>query len=175
MRALGAFPRRHVVVVPLCFLLVGVIGWIDRSFGGAETPPPGARQKNKNDFASQIGTTDAPHTVRLGPGIPTGSAIPFAPPVVIDYRQNASDRPTHVWQIGVERLIRGGYVGAFSRAGGGGCSFDIECDDCNPCTSDSCADATCQGGDTPGSPCQGDLDCPGTEPTPDGACVSLGD
>lgn len=58
--------------------------------------------------------------------------IPVLEPMVVDYRDDIGTRMRQAGTlVGPYRPNQGGVAGA-------GCSFDIDCDDCNPCTQDVC-------------------------------------
>lgn len=79
-------------------------------------------------------TDRLPEGIKFGRVEPGG--LPVMPAMTVDYRDDIGTRmrnegklvgPYRPWKVGGE-----GGVAA------GGCSFDIQCDDCNPCTQDVC-------------------------------------
>ncbi len=85
--------------------------------------------------------------------------VPIAPSVVVDYRVDGPPViELHHARIPSQGIaLSRGAIGPSASATA--CFFDVECDDCDPCTVDVCASATCTGGDHPGAPCMTDLEC----------------
>lgn len=68
------------------------------------------------------------HAGRLG----DVAGIPVAEPVVVNYLDDEATR------MRAEGTLVGPWRPAQGGVAGGGCTFDIQCDDCNPCTNDRC-------------------------------------
>lgn len=106
--------------------------------------------------------------------------LPVNAPMTVDYRDDAGTRLRQAGElVGPYRPNQRGNVAQ------GGCSFDIDCDDCNPCTNDVC---DIEPGDTLGSGtcindtlpngaeggCSDGLCCNGRETCQSGVCENPG-
>lgn len=82
------------------------------------------------------------------------------PPVTVDYR---NDEGTRARQSGVPLAIGAKQRPSRGSTAGGAilCDFDIECNDCNLCTVDTCSENVCLGGQRDGFGCEEDVDCEG--------------
>ncbi len=89
-----------------------------------------------------------PSTITFGRALPDHLNVPILDPVIVDYRDGG----------GIINAV--GTVSAVA-APGDGCRFDAQCNDCNPCTIDSCDDEVCVGGNRDGFACEVDSDCEG--------------
>ncbi len=156
----------------------------------------GAESEKKGKLVATFGATPNARSVPNvseqlygGSGIPANLGLPYLPPIRVDYRNDARVNR----RADSARQVIGG--GSAPRAGGSvaadTCFFDVQCDDCNPCTINACEDAICAGsgllvglpctadsecggvcvgGLDDGGACSGDLDCCGDEITADGFC-----
>ncbi len=112
----------------------------------AQTGTEGATRSPATDVQTQKPQRVAPIT--FGRALPDHLDVPILDPVIVDYRDGG----------GIINAV--GSVSAVA-APGDGCRFDAQCNDCNPCTIDSCDDEVCVGGNKDEFACETDNDCEG--------------
>ena len=140
----------------------GVVGVVVVGVFASSLALRGARAGNPGKVLPKAAAVTSP-TARVdrfiaGPGIPKIADLEVLPPITVDYRV---DPPP---PVGDHPSVRRGVLlesGFGTIAAGDACTYPFECDDCNPCTLDECADAACVGGDNDGYPCEIDANCEG--------------
>ena len=105
--------------------------------------------------------------------------FPIMQPMTVDYRDDAGTR------LRQQGLLVGPYRPEQGAVAGGACSFDIQCDDCNPCTQDVCniaigaplGSGSCSNAALPNGAegeCSDGLCCNGRETCQGGVCQAPG-
>jgi len=116
-----------------------------------------ARSDRADKAVTPVTSLDPGQKIKIGPGVPSNLRV--LPPVVVDYRNDPTSRSLASGEPVF--LGRSSVVGGTVATPGAPCRIDAECDDCNPCTMDSCATSMCSGGEHDGDACEDDSDCAG--------------
>ncbi len=107
--------------------------------------------------------TEGRSPLLIGPGIPDDRGLRVLPTNTVDYR---NDGPFLGGHSGGMSVIGGPaespLVGGVASAPGDPCTSDVQCNDCNLCTLDSCSENACSGGPRDGFGCDTADECEGT-------------